>query len=417
MPLFDREGKSFDSLSLHRKSMADLQSEGIISDVPGLFIDTRDEAGNQSAKSTLDGVQPIDAILLSHAHLDHCGLLSHTRPEIPIYTSVGTSKMMLAGSIFAKQIRLPRERFRKLDPDKPTQIGDITITSFPVEHSIFGCLATLIEADGKSVLYTGDVRLHGRNPGVMKAFVEKLCGRTIDAVIMEGTHFGFPDGDRLTECEIDEKIVNLIANSRSLTLASFSPQNVDRLICFMRAAEQTNRTLVVDVYTAFIMHLLQREMNSPHAIGTARVFYPKVFKNSYRRRKLEKIKDLFVDYEIGLEEIRANPGNFLMMFRPSMLDMDFNNQLPQNTLCIYSRWKGYLEQQEWKDVRNVLDQCEGSLEVLHTSGHIFSDDIVSFVKSIAPKSIIPIHTFEPHKFAKQFENVWQVNDGVEFELE
>ncbi len=88
------------------------------------------------------------AILLSHAHLDHVGLISHTDPSIPIYASRGTSKMMLAGSLFAGQTAMPRERFRELESENPVIVGPFRITPFAVDHSIYAGLAFLIEADG-----------------------------------------------------------------------------------------------------------------------------------------------------------------------------------------------------------------------------------------------------------------------------
>ena len=109
-------------------------------EVEGLFTD--------------DTRPPPDAILLSHAHLDHTGLLDHTRSEILIYASRGASKMMLAGSVFARQVPLPRVRFRPLKPNRPVRIGDITVTPFAVDHSIFGAVGFLLEADGESLCYS-----------------------------------------------------------------------------------------------------------------------------------------------------------------------------------------------------------------------------------------------------------------------
>ncbi|MEI6358016.1 MAG: MBL fold metallo-hydrolase, partial [Verrucomicrobiota bacterium] len=37
-----------------------------------------------------------DAVLLTHAHPDHTGFITEMPPEVPIYATVGTSKMMLA---------------------------------------------------------------------------------------------------------------------------------------------------------------------------------------------------------------------------------------------------------------------------------------------------------------------------------
>src|SRR5262245_30268800 len=67
MPLVDANREPFDGRAVLGKSVEQLQTEGVLPGVAGLFRE--------------DGPLP-DAILLSHAHLDHVGLLHLTRPQI-----------------------------------------------------------------------------------------------------------------------------------------------------------------------------------------------------------------------------------------------------------------------------------------------------------------------------------------------
>ena len=400
LPLFDADREPFDSFRLRRMTKRELLAEGILPKVEGLFV---------------DGPSP-DAILLSHAHLDHTGLLSHVEATIPIIASRGTSKMMLAGGIFAGQVSIPRDQFREIKPEQPTTIGAFTVTGFAVDHSIFGCLAYLIEADGKSILYTGDIRLHGRKPGMAKRLIEVLSGRSVDVMLMEGTHFGFPDGNEVTEYELEDEIVDLVNQAPGLVLASFSPQHVDRLVAFIRSAKKTNRTFVADVYTAFILHMISSEtpVPVPGKDELVRVYYPRTFEDSATRRGLKKISDQFESSRISMEEILDAPSKHLMVFRPSMLEPDFGGSFPAGATCLYSRWTGYLEKPDWKPTKEKLEESAGTLAEVHTSGHILSRDIVPFIKAISPKTIVPIHTFEPERFQNSVENVRLLRDGETF---
>lgn len=401
MPLFDANREPFDDSVIRGKSVDELLEDKILPSVPGLFA---------------EGSAP-DAILLSHAHMDHTGFLPYTRSEIPVYATTGTSKMMSAGGIFARQVEIPRGRYRKLVPGKTTRIGDLQVTTFSVDH-VYGSAAFLIEVGGKTALYSGDLRLHGRKTGMAKTLLAALKDKTVDVLLMEGTLLGSSRSKGVNEYELGKEIAEHVNKTAGLVLASFSPQHVDRLVGFIKAAQRTHRTFVADVYTAYIMHLIRSEVKIPPPTKSEgiRVFYPQYFRSTFERKNLHRIHDMFLADEITLDQIRSEPVKHLMVFRASMLDSDFGGTLPSGARCLFSRWEGYLDQPDWQTTRKRIEAADGDLIHIHTSGHAFVEDIQKFVKEIDPRKTVPIHTFAPEVLHKYFDNVVAIEDGQVLEI-
>lgn len=399
LPLVDGNREPFDSRAALAKTPEVLKAERVIPPVPGLF-DTDHS--------------PPNAIFLSHAHLDHAGLIPLSRAEVPVYASAGTSKMMLAAAVFGGQKELDRTRFREVVAGQPVRVGDFTVTPMAVDHSVYGSVAFLVEAGGKSLLYTGDFRDHGRKPGMTRDLLEYAARRTIDALVVEGTHFGGDREQSLTEHDLEGTITELVRTAPALVLATFSPLDVDRIVTLYKAARATGRTFVPDAYTAFVLHLIGRRVKVPKPARESgiRVYFNALFE----RRSLPTIREKFEADRIELSEILAEPQKYVMAFRPSMTGFDFGGRLPPRCRCLYGYWAGYLTRPDWVTLQEQVATANGDFVRAHVSGHAYVADIVRFVTAVNARTVIPIHTFEPQMFEDHFPNVTRLADGVPFDL-
>jgi ribonuclease J len=382
-----------DSASRRRKpDRENLIRRGVIKHIPGLF-----------------SVGPrIDGILLSHAHGDHFGLIEFTLPNIPVYLSRGASKMLMSGSLFAGQHDVPKARQKILTPRKPKRIGDFSVTAFPVDHSSYGSVAFLIEAGGKRIVYSGDLRLHGRKPGMAKALSRAILKAPLDLLIMEGTSLSRGREPGLSEKNVETLLVNSLKQTPGLALAMFSPQNVDRLVSYYRASVRSGRTLVLDPYAAFILHLVKSECKVPDPFEARyiRIFLAQSFLHSIAARRLQKLIARMKRVEISRAEILAAPGNFLMIFREWMYERVFERKLPPGSRFFYSYWPGYLDTQpRLKELRAQLEESGCVFDLVHASGHIYYQDIMTFVELVNPKRIMPIHSTASHELVHRFPSL------------
>jgi len=397
MPLVNQNKEPFEADSVAGKSIDELKTEKTLPDVKGLYK-------NEKPK--------LDAILVSHSHLDHYGLLNFANNEIPVYISKGAKELVEVTNIFVnKNIQLPNSQIIK--HESPFHIKDFKITPYLVDHSAFDAFAFLIEAEDKRVFYSGDFRGHGRKAILFERIIQKPP-KNIDCLLMEGSMLGRNETPYKNEEDIEARIVEILKEQNNVTFLFFSSQNIDRLVSAYRACLKTGVTFVIDIYTAFILQKLRKVSEKIPQFDWEKIRV-KFFK--YHADKLAGAghKELLYIYnkqKIDMDELNEKKNKILMLARdnsifPSIIK---NIDAPEGAKIIYSMWEGYLTEK----FRCYCKSKGLVIEQVHTSGHAVLNDLQRFAKALNPKSLVPIHTFMPRSYLELFENVNIVHDGEIF---
>ena len=463
---YKRFGLYFEEYLKPRSSqgLADLWQLGLIPPCPDLY--RPDLCPEEFAPQGED--LAVELVLLSHPHMDHCGLLGVVRLEIPVAASpegwavlkaiqdagkaefyaetayvvprVRQNRRVLAAAearaspARGREIRFiggegtpalreflsapPNPSGRGLEPGGirafEGRVGGHEVRAFPVDHSVPGALAYAVETDAGWVVYTGDLRLHGKEGAMTRRFVAEARALRPAVLLIEGTRAGRPQGESATEERVQARAHDIVAQSGGrLVLADFSPRQVERLQGFLEIAAATDRQLAVLAKDLYLLEALARcgglegAVNSPQLVVYDDVVVkPDVWNRDLRERHRARL--------VGPDEVRADPGAFILAFSfwdvKNLLDIR-----PAGGVYIYSSSEAYGEEQAidmhrlWNwlrlfgfEVHGFAVDGTGGLSFgggLHASGHASGDELLWMAREIQPQVLVPLHTERPALFA------------------
>jgi ribonuclease J len=361
----------------------------------------------------------VDAVLISHPHRDHFGLMASLPPGTPVCMGKLARSLIDATQVFLGNDRYALE-FRHFKAWQPFAIGEFTITPYLVDHSAVDAYAFLIEAEGKRLFYSGDLRSHGRK-GILFDNLVKRPIRDIDLLLLEGTMIHrnndlFPD-----EKSVEDAIFQTIRQQRNISFLLSSSQNIDRIVSAYRACKKAHKLLVIDIYTAWVLEQVQTVSRSSPCLDRPEV---RVYAKGSQYERLKADPKYFGDFcsrlfrkRVMLEELRETPEAFLYFGKMSsfrLIDEFKNAAAPVNV--IYSQWLGYLDgnHPEYFGSEEIA-ACRRDPAVnfvyAHTSGHAPVEDLQRLAAALNPRKLVPIHTEHGEEFSQIFANVATYNDG------
>ncbi|MBQ8626519.1 MAG: MBL fold metallo-hydrolase [Agathobacter sp.] len=427
-----------------------------------IFIDFGSELTVKPEESTDNNmIQMInnaecDAVLFSHYHGDHVGLLEYIPTK-----DIREKEITLGMGKVARQVLVniqktladnktmeseERQKHKKLldllrddnrwlnfmdaltvgnEQSSTFNIGDFHVTTIRVDHSAYDSYMFVIEAEGKCIVHTGDFRVHGRlGEGFFDRLKEFMADKKVDVLLMEGTMLGRLDEEPMSEGELHKKAVNLLMKSENkYAFLICSSTNMESLASFHKAVlisnsikeKSGNRDCKRAMY---VNHYVKEQMD---LFASAEPDITWGFNKANPFEQQGKINE-----KLGMSQMEymKENGFLILLGKSDSYEKYIKPFEHENPLLIYSMWNGYVDD----DTAATYDEKWGTLykrfkrkEKLHTSGHAVKEDLEEMIAIVKPgQAIVPIHT----EFKESYEvlkgvgkKVKCLSDGERFEVQ
>ncbi|PVX23368.1 MAG: hypothetical protein CW716_12370 [Candidatus Bathyarchaeum sp.] len=391
-----------------------------------------------------------DALFISHAHLDHCGYAPYLG-EFPFLCSETTKKLMNAiaeiGNLQSldKQLTTKKNRemgtlktgffpgepkvgyakeenyreFRNLEHKKPHILENgLTVTGFNVDHSIPGSMACLAETKDAQVLYTGDVRFHGKS-GINLG--DELAGLSPDVMFCEGTRIEktVPDNEKQVEADLTD----IFSKCEGLAMVGFTWKDIDRYETVRDAAIKSGRIPVFDPRLAYLLARIGRSVyeenatvflercgsmlysagdysNSKHKVGDM------AFSQWSNKRDNTVVDTKHLQQGVSALELNESPSSYVLHLDYFRFKNILDFELPKGSLFVRAQCEPFNARMELSEKRmfrwlkqfNINADNDYKPHQIHASGHASGPEIQEMIDKIKPKMLVPVHTKHPEKF-------------------
>jgi ribonuclease J len=363
-----------------------------------------------------------DAVFLSHAHFDHVNHIQFLDPEIPVHLGEGTKLFLEAMEKTSSFCDYGEHRYRKFRTGKKIKVADIEVEPVHVDHSIPAAYGFIVHTSEGSVVYTGDLRMHGTRKDMTDDFKEKARKSEPVAMICEGTRMVEKEKrENRSESDIAEDSAKVVSSTDKIVFVTRYSRDMDRFRSFYNVAKNKGRKIVVSPKTAYLLDMLveDKRLDLPNPLKDENilVYYKRKKSGKFQEKDYYVWERQFMDKKVDYKFVHKNQSGLIM-------DLDFYQfaelidiKPDSGSHFIHSMSEPFSEEDiEDQVMHNWLDHFKMQFHQLHASGHMGRKEITDLIKYVNPKRIFPIHTENQQLFKKNFKNVQTTKYGRKYKL-
>jgi ribonuclease J len=373
-----------DVQELDSQSNEELVQMGILPDIPSLYEDN-----------------PNTAVLVSHPHRDHYALLSRINPLCKVFIGFGTHIVTELINNFNLQ-KLKTHKIIHYKHAREIHCGDFHIVPYLMDNNVFDSYVFLIDhiifinfiETRKTLIYSGDFRLHGRESANLNWFCGEISKKNVDYMFLEGsTNESIP-----TEEEIEEQFIETFKQTKGNIFIFTSNHNIDRLKTIYEACRKCVHLFLVDSHTANLLKNINKRANSTIPFISNQRF-PFIYKYSKTYRTINKY---------------SKPVGLVQPCLQNDIDRYFQNF--EDGCFIYSMDPCYKEKPgRTKDFLDFIQSKGMPVKDIHSSNLADLSNLKKMADALKPKNLVLICTSETQKYKEYFSeyNVITLDDKEE----
>ncbi|HZY47905.1 MAG TPA: MBL fold metallo-hydrolase [Candidatus Bathyarchaeia archaeon] len=395
-----QRGRFFSEPFLSPRNESGLISLGIIPNVAGLY---RGEEGI-----------PVDAVFLSHAHIDHSMSISLLNRNIPLYCGE-TTKTILEALSSARpggfENDLDGIQFKTFRTGDRLNVNGIEVEPVHVDHSMPGSYGFIVHTSLGAIAYSGDFRAHGPRADMTQDFADKAEKSSPELFLCEGTNL--VRGDLQSEAGVLEKVGHVVRKTKGLVLANFSTADVDRLRTFYDVAKENGRILAVSLRQAYLLQSLLKDkrLMVPDVSHDPNVVVYQRSKKTYYGWEKETMKNGTTK---TAKDVKENQGKFVLAASSYDMNEVLDIKPDAGGAFINSSSEPFNEEMEIDHERfvNWLDHFGLPMYQIHSSGHMMPTELRETIAQVSPKTLVPIHTDQPQLYELFVKDLCKVHQPL-----